>query len=165
MTQAKAIATTPQMDWGQVVLNGGPPCFFVEGSRYCGRAERWAGHSDPTFHKFVPLEYVTAKPMCPVHQKIEDNGDMDLEIGNDCLACSLNERSELLSILADSATDEDVDSVTALTVLVNERDALLSEVAQLREALDNVLQCFRNGAMPDRSIIDAAESALAKGNE
>jgi hypothetical protein len=46
--------------------------------------------------------------------------------------------------------------------LFNERDALLGEVAQLREALDNVLQCFRNGAMPDRSIIDAAESALAK---
>jgi hypothetical protein len=49
-----------------------------------------------------------------------------------------------------------------IVTAVNERAALLSEVAQLREALDNVLQCFRNGAMPDRSIIDAAESALAK---
>jgi hypothetical protein len=46
--------------------------------------------------------------------------------------------------------------------LCSERNALLREVAQLREALDNVLQCFRNGAMPDRSIVGAAEAVLAK---
>jgi hypothetical protein len=50
-----------------------------------------------------------------------------------------------------------------IVTAVNERDALLSEVGRLREALDNVLQCFRNGAMPDRSIVDAAEAVLAKG--
>jgi hypothetical protein len=43
-----------QMDWQQVVLNGGPPCFAVDEyvDRFCGRAERW--HQDGT-HKFVSL--------------------------------------------------------------------------------------------------------------
>jgi hypothetical protein len=43
------------MDWQQVVLNGGPPCFHVEGPQYCGRAERWAGHGNPAGHNFVSL--------------------------------------------------------------------------------------------------------------
>jgi hypothetical protein len=140
MSNELATAEFPQMDWQQVALNGGPPCFYVEGPQYCGRAERWPGHGNPAFHDFVPLEYVTAKPMCPAHRKIEDSGDMNLEIGNDCVACSLNERSELLSILADGLSDttEPVDSVTALMTLVNERDALLAEVGRLREALEKV---------------------------
>jgi hypothetical protein len=45
----------PQMDWQQVVLNGGPPCFHVEGPQFCGRAERWPGHDNPAFHKYVSL--------------------------------------------------------------------------------------------------------------
>lgn len=49
------------------------------------------------------------------------------------------------------------------TKLIAFSERLIGQVAQLREALDNVLQCFRNGAMPDRSITDAAESALGKG--
>jgi hypothetical protein len=56
MTQAKATAAMPQMDWQQVVLNGGPPCFAVLTERpswYCGRAQRWDGHGYD--HKFVSL--------------------------------------------------------------------------------------------------------------
>lgn len=42
------------MYWPQVVLNGGPPCFHLEdGKRFCGRAERWAGHD--SVHKFMSL--------------------------------------------------------------------------------------------------------------
>ena len=42
-----------RMDWQQVVLNGGPPCFRLEGGgRFCGRAVRW--HSAHT-HGFVSL--------------------------------------------------------------------------------------------------------------
>lgn len=46
-------------DWQQVVLNGGPPCFWLEpapGVRLCFRAERWPGHlgRDP-HHRFVSL--------------------------------------------------------------------------------------------------------------
>lgn len=46
-------------DWTQVVLNGGPPCFFLEKSlRFCLRAERWAGHTQKQEwpeHPFVSL--------------------------------------------------------------------------------------------------------------
>lgn len=46
-----------QMDWVQVVLNGGPPCFHLyEDGRFCGRAKRWVGHDDGDPHKFVSLE-------------------------------------------------------------------------------------------------------------
>lgn len=47
----------PQMDWQQVALNGGPPCFALAGdadTHYCGRAQRWAGHDN--HHKFVSLD-------------------------------------------------------------------------------------------------------------
>lgn len=47
------------MDWQQVVLNGGPPCFHLEGERFCGRAERWDGHDG--CHKFVSLEELLSK--------------------------------------------------------------------------------------------------------
>ena len=44
------------MDWGQVVLNGGPPCFHLEVDGYfCGRAKRWAGHDAKGIHNFVSL--------------------------------------------------------------------------------------------------------------
>lgn len=45
----------------QVVYNQGPPCFHLEGHRFCLRAERWDGHhkemdgSGP-MHEFVSLE-------------------------------------------------------------------------------------------------------------
>jgi len=41
------------IDWGQVVCNGGPPCFFIEDGRFCLRAERW--HGPGTDHPFVSL--------------------------------------------------------------------------------------------------------------
>jgi hypothetical protein len=40
-------------DWEQVRLNGGPPCFHLDGENFCLRAERWAGH--PSDHPFVTL--------------------------------------------------------------------------------------------------------------
>jgi hypothetical protein len=48
-----------QMDWQQVVLNGGPPCFHLEDNRFCGRAKRWAGHED--MHNFVSLAELLRK--------------------------------------------------------------------------------------------------------
>lgn len=48
------IKAAEEMDWQQVVLNGGPPCFHLcEDGRFCGRAKRWAGHED--MHEFVSL--------------------------------------------------------------------------------------------------------------
>lgn len=51
----KSDSAAKNMDWQQVVLNGGPPCFHVEHDHgFCGRAQRWAGHD--VSHKFVSLE-------------------------------------------------------------------------------------------------------------
>lgn len=48
------IKMAENMDWQQVVLNGGPPCFHSDGKYFfCGRALRWEGH--PKHHKFVSL--------------------------------------------------------------------------------------------------------------
>jgi hypothetical protein len=51
----EAITRDAGMDWEQVRLNGGPPCFHREDNgTLCGRAERWFGHDgDP--HKFTSL--------------------------------------------------------------------------------------------------------------
>ena len=40
-------------DWVQVVLNGGPPCFHLEGNIFCLRAQSW--HDSRGTHRFVPL--------------------------------------------------------------------------------------------------------------
>ncbi len=53
------------IDWGQVVANGGPPCFFVERNRgqFCLRAERWHdtdGHSFEGDHLYVSLKDLIA---------------------------------------------------------------------------------------------------------
>lgn len=43
------------IDWEQVVQNGGPPCFFLDdGPRFCLRAKRWDGHG--IFHSYISLE-------------------------------------------------------------------------------------------------------------
>lgn len=52
------IKAARNMDWMQVVLNGGPPCFHLEeNGRFCGRAQRWHNKlSEELFHGFVSLE-------------------------------------------------------------------------------------------------------------
>lgn len=54
-----AMSAAMSADWGQVIQNGGPPCFHVEGERFCFRAKRWEGHKQDQkwepIHKFVPL--------------------------------------------------------------------------------------------------------------
>jgi len=51
-------------DWGQVVLNGGPPCFHLcEDGTFCLRTDRWDGHVEDAYqgsHKFVSLRAMLA---------------------------------------------------------------------------------------------------------
>jgi hypothetical protein len=43
------------MDWQQVIMNGGPPCFAImDDGHFCGRAKHWPGHN--VIHTFVSLE-------------------------------------------------------------------------------------------------------------
>jgi len=65
---AQFIKAAERMDWMQIVLNHayGPPCFYLEDGRFCGRAKTWFGH-DGAPHDYVPLdellrEIANAKP-------------------------------------------------------------------------------------------------------
>lgn len=57
----QTIEAARNMDWMQVVLNGGPPCFHIcDDGHFCGRAEAWDGHKtfsekEPALHEFVSL--------------------------------------------------------------------------------------------------------------
>ncbi len=47
----------PTVDYQQIYLNGGPPCFAIDPdlpTRFCCRAEAWEGHGHD--HDFVSLE-------------------------------------------------------------------------------------------------------------
>ena len=57
------IIAARNMDWLQVTLNQGPPCFHLlyenDGTvpRFCGRAKRWDGHHRTKHdHPFISLE-------------------------------------------------------------------------------------------------------------
>ncbi len=58
----KLIQAALVADWTQVILNGGPPCFHLEKDeeKFCLRAQRWAGHGNESFHKFVSLAELLA---------------------------------------------------------------------------------------------------------
>ena len=47
------------VDWVQVAINNGPPCFHLESEKFCLRAQRWDGHG--VFHPFTPLDEMLAK--------------------------------------------------------------------------------------------------------
>lgn len=54
--QKMLLEAAKHMDWQQVVLNGGPPCFHLEEDGYfCGRAERWHDHGT---HDFETLDKI-----------------------------------------------------------------------------------------------------------
>lgn len=58
-------------------------------------------------------------PLCPLHQSLEDRGKLEVAIGAlGCMACSLNERVELLNILAPCA-DGTKDSTTVAREVVD----------------------------------------------
>jgi hypothetical protein len=60
-------------------------------------------------------------PLCPVHQRVEDLNQLEVPIGGlGCVACTLNERVELLQILAPCApSDQSKGSVTVLREVVD----------------------------------------------
>lgn len=63
-------------DWMQVVLNGGPPCFHLEGAKFCLRAERWDGHEtfpgDDIGHSFVSLSDLMDAELRAAREKIAE---------------------------------------------------------------------------------------------
>ena len=55
------LAAASGADWGQVIANGGPPCFHLENGRFCLRAARWEGHRKATAHGYLPLDMLLAQ--------------------------------------------------------------------------------------------------------
>lgn len=64
----KILEAAVVVDWMQVVLNQGPPCFHLEeyGS-FCLRSERWDGHGIEDFHDFVSLHDLLRILIIPVN--------------------------------------------------------------------------------------------------
>jgi len=61
--QKELLHAAEHADWGQVVANGGPPCFHIcEDGLFCLRAKRWEGHKSTGYlvHKFVSLAQLLA---------------------------------------------------------------------------------------------------------
>lgn len=54
-TKQNMLVAAENMDWMQVALNGGPPCFHYEDGSFCGRAKAWDGHVDGDPHRFISL--------------------------------------------------------------------------------------------------------------
>lgn len=89
-------------------------------------------------------------PLCPVHKSLESRNNLELEIGNNCLACSLNERATLLRIIGPLAKpDGSEDSVSVLH----------NAVATLLAAR----QSHRDGKLYDLIIV-ACEAAFKCGD-
>lgn len=59
-------------------------------------------------------------PLCAVHDQLDQTGDLILAYGNKCVACSLNERQELLNLIAEFI-DPFADAVTCLKRLLEDR--------------------------------------------
>lgn len=69
------------------------------------------------------------QPLCPVHTKLEADQQLECEIGNGCVACSLHERTQLLKLLGPYAPNGAMlDSITVL-------QRLLGQCAALEQAL------------------------------
>jgi len=65
MTKQEALLHAAEhADWGQVVANGGPPCFHLdEDGTFCLRAKRWDGHQANAYdgsHEFFSLHAMLA---------------------------------------------------------------------------------------------------------
>lgn len=64
-----------------------------------------------------------AAPLCPVHRRLEDHNELTVEYGNNCVACSLHERTQMLRLLAPFAPEDgSQDSLTVLRAVIRAVD-------------------------------------------
>lgn len=76
-------------------------------------------------------------PLCDVHARLDKEGALVLAVTNNCVACALNERAELIDVLA-TVGDPKLDSVSTLREVITR--AASQPDAQLREALSAVVE-------------------------
>lgn len=77
-------------------------------------------------------------PLCAVHQRLEDSNELEISFGNGCVACSLNERIELLDVLAPFANLSKGDSVDTAKALAAAYRDIEAENARLRNVLQEL---------------------------
>lgn len=101
--------------------------------------------------------FAEGQPLCPVHQSLEDRGKLEVVYGNECIACSLNERVELLNILTPAAPqDGSADTVTVLRNVMDfwnthqgENRVVVSYPAPAPTASAKCVKCGHNNLSAD----------------
>lgn len=78
-------------------------------------------------------------PLCAVHESLDKSDELVLHIGNGCVACSLNERNELLEMLTPFA---DGDSVQSLFRLIEKHTALVAVAEAAEKTLSRTVRLF-----------------------
>lgn len=116
-----------EMDWQQVVRNGGPPCFYVVGTQFCGRAKRWAGHGDPVGHEYVSLNALLSELEA-------------LSLQGICVYCGAIENYESLEDKA-GASGEAKRIAHIRECAQRPEKKLIAYATQLREALQRAHAC------------------------
>lgn len=80
-------AAIKSFDWLQPALHGGSPCFHIcDDGRFCGRAERWPGHTDkdPGSHAHVSmLDFFHGQ----MGRLMKENISLKLAMGDGLIAC------------------------------------------------------------------------------
>lgn len=110
-----------------------------------------------------------AAPLCSLHQRLDDANSLVVEYGNGCLACSLNERTELLELLAHYLPEGQAapDSVTFLRRLFDKVKALEADRTDLMTACKRLLKfnemlCVEVGASKHYPSAEFARAVLDK---
>lgn len=80
-------------------------------------------------------------PLCTVHADLDRADKLELHYGNGCVACSLNERRELLDVLASALPPPDSDAVTFLRGVV-ERARASQDKPSIRVCLGDLMLCY-----------------------
>lgn len=95
--------------------------------------------------------------LCPVHKRLDSAGTLECEVGNDCVACSLNERGELLQIIAPFAAEGNTeDSVTVMRRVV---DFYATHVGEGRVVASYPAATTSSpAAQPDPAVIEGPSS-------
>lgn len=122
--------------------------------------ELWAAYTAGwRAHALLPTHIATREmPLCVVHTHLDQQDEPALTFGNGCVACSLNERVELLHLLATWVPNY-TDSVTALQRLmfrasrvgraerrIKELQAVLADIADSESAPFASLEVIRAAA-------------------
>lgn len=92
------------------------------------RVTEWGVGSVDYLLSLYDSQAVVETPLCPVHKSLDERDDLELQIGNNCVACSLIERSQILDVLEPLANPDGTQD--SLTVLNN---ALESAATRMRD--------------------------------